>query len=109
MRLLISLAFAYYLGLSVDSKAGTILWTNVNGGSWSSAANWSPNQAPASTDTAVITNAGVYNVIVDAATTVAGLTLGGTSGSQTLLVNGQSLAVNGTHLINSNGFETLLS
>lgn len=35
------------------ADAATINWTNTAAGNWSVAANWSPNQVPASSDNAV--------------------------------------------------------
>ena len=72
------------LFLSPSAHASTMVWTNSAGGLWSTAANWSPNQVPGSSDTAVITNGGNYTVVLDANALVAGLMLGGGSGTQML-------------------------
>ena len=40
------------------SHATAITWTNASGGNWITAANWSPNLVPVSSDDAFITNAG---------------------------------------------------
>ena len=71
-------------------------WTNASGGAWSVAANWSPNGAPLGTDVAVITLAGSYTVNLDGSPTIAGLVVGGGSGTQTLAMNGQTLVLNGS-------------
>src|SRR5262245_12125322 len=71
------------------------VWSNGAGGYWSTAPNWSPNQVPAASDTAVISNSGVYTVTVDANMTVSGLRVGGAEGGQTLIINGPTLMVNG--------------
>jgi hypothetical protein len=68
-----------------SAGANTIAWTNLNGGNWSLAPNWNPNQVPTNTDAALITNAGTYAIQVDVDPNVQGLTLGGSSGIQTLL------------------------
>ena len=52
--------------------ASAINWTNIAGGNWSVAANWSPNQVPGSADDAVITNAGTYTVTLDTSPTSKG-------------------------------------
>ena len=94
-----------FLAGGISAQGATIIWTNAAGGNWSMAANWSPNQTPGSADTAVITNAGNYTVTLDVSTPIAGLVLGTTSGAntQTLLVNGQTLTVNGHATVNSDG------
>jgi uncharacterized repeat protein (TIGR03803 family) len=65
----------------------SITWTNASGGSWNNAANWSPNQVPGPTDTAII-NTGTATVSTD--TTVGTLNLGNgavLNGSATLTIN----------------------
>src|SRR5258708_11715164 len=86
-----------------SSRADTITWTNINGGNWSSAANWDPNQVPSTNDTALITLAGPYTVSLDISITVSNLTLGGDSGVQTLAINGATLTISGSGSIASNG------
>jgi hypothetical protein len=34
------------------TRAADIVWTNTAGGNWNVAANWNPNQAPSTNDTA---------------------------------------------------------
>src|SRR5262245_56877597 len=80
-----------------------IVWTNISGGTWSTAANWSPNQVPTASDTAWITNNGTYSVTNNAASAANTFVLGGTSGTQTFnhtsgtfsLGNGGSSSANG--------------
>jgi hypothetical protein len=52
------------------ADAAPITWTNANGGNWSAAVNWSPNQVPGNSDDAIITNAGTYTVKLDISPTV---------------------------------------
>lgn len=68
-----------------------IVWTNTSGGDWATAANWSPNKVPGSTDAALITNAGTYSVNITATVTVTNLQVGGASGTQTLTNSGGTL------------------
>ena len=91
--------------LAGPGRAAQITWTNTAGGNWSSPANWSPNQLPAATDTAVITNDGNYTVTMDVSPAVAGLVVGATTGgkTQTLLANGQTLTLNGQVTVNAQG------
>ena len=75
---------ALFLGALLSARAATITWTNAAGGNWGTAANWNPNQVPGASDTALITSSGTYTVTLDSDVTLASLTLGGTSGTQTL-------------------------
>jgi urease beta subunit len=84
-------------------RAATITWTNTAGGNWSVTNNWTPNQVPGSSDDAVITASGTYIVTLDASATVASLTLGGTSGTQSFLANANTLTLNGASTVGSNG------
>jgi hypothetical protein len=89
------------------SHAASIAWTNTADGNWSVAVNWSPNSVPGANDLAFITNNGTYSVALDTSPAVAGLTLGGASGTQTLSMNGQTLSLNGPLTVNPNGSYTL--
>ncbi len=64
--------------------ACTDTWTNTGGGDWNTAADWSEGTVPTISDVACITNPGTYTVTLSTTETVGGLTLGGTTGSQTL-------------------------
>ncbi len=46
------------------ARAANIVWANPAGGSWHVATNWSPNFVPSAADTALVTNAGSYNVVI---------------------------------------------
>jgi hypothetical protein len=94
---------ALLLCLGTSARAVTIIWTNTAGGNWSVANNWNPNQAPGSSDNAVITNNGTYLVTLDTNVTVANLTLGGSSDQQTLTTSGKNLTVNSASAVNANG------
>ena len=83
------------LAVVLPAVAEVKVWTNSNGGSWNAPANWSPNGAPSTNDMAVITNNGAYTVTLDMSPTIAGLTLGGGTGTQTLATAWQTLALNG--------------
>ncbi len=88
---------------TIAANSATMTWTNTSGGNWSVAANWSPNQVPGSSDNAIITASGTYTVTFNASATIAGLTLGGTSGTQIFSLGGNTLTLNGLATINSNG------
>ena len=87
---------------SVVTRAVDIAWTNISGGVWSAAANWSPNNVPGASDNAYITNAGTYTVTLDTSPTLAALRIGGNSGTQTLANPSQTLTLNGPGLLETN-------
>jgi hypothetical protein len=94
------LAFSAMTALVASAQACTDEWTNTSGGSWGTASNWSKDAVPGNTDEACITHAGTYTVTLEPYTgelsrpengdTVKSLTLGGSSGHQTLDIEGQS-------------------
>lgn len=99
-----SQALVFCLLLMANQVGATaIFWTNASGGSWSSAANWSPNQVPSSADDTFITSDGAYVVVQDADAIVASLTLGGSSGSQTLSNANYTLTTANAGVIGTNG------
>ena len=102
-RLLVFVAFVVLALGSNTGRSNPITWTNSSGGNWNVAANWSPNQVPASTDDAYITNNGSYTVTLNASATVGSLTLGGTSGTQSFVANANTLTLNGASSVGSNG------
>jgi fibronectin-binding autotransporter adhesin len=62
-------------------------WTNNKGGSWLTAENWSKKSVPTSSEEVCITENGTYTVELNGAgATVKALTIGGSSGTQTLSV-----------------------
>jgi hypothetical protein len=69
-------------------------WTNTAGGSWSEPNNWSKKAVPASGEEVCITEPGTYTVTLttNTTTTVKSLTIGGSSGTQTLAVGNVSNA-----------------
>ncbi len=87
----------------IPATAATISWTNMSGGNWSTAANWSPNQVPGPADSALITSNGSYTVALDVSATIASLTLGGVSGNQTLTNSGNALALVNASTVGTNG------
>jgi hypothetical protein len=90
-------------------QAADIVWTNTAGGNWNVAANWFPNQVPTASDTAWITNNGIYTVTLNVSTNIAGLWLGGTSGTQMLSHATYTLTVSGPGGSSPNGVYTLAS
>ncbi len=91
----------------LDSHGADVVWTNLAGGDWTRAANWSPNQVPGVGDQAVITNAGTYTVIVSAPANPAGLLLGGAAGTQILSNLSFTLTLAGPSSVKPNGILAL--
>ena len=80
-------------------------WTNTASAAWNNAANWSPNGVPGAGDTAVMTN-GI--VSLSTTTTVGGIILGTNAGAlTTLLLNNQTLVLNGPLTVNPSAFFTV--
>ncbi|MFN7966949.1 MAG: right-handed parallel beta-helix repeat-containing protein, partial [Acidobacteriota bacterium] len=78
-------------------------WNNAAGGNWSVGTNWTPNGVPATTDDVQITLAGTYTVTLDVSSTVASLTLGAATGTQTLSIAANTLTLSGASSVSSNG------
>jgi hypothetical protein len=85
------------------ARAATIAWTNTSGGSWSVAANWSPNSVPVASSDVFVTNNGTYTVTMDVSPTISSLTLGGISGQQTLTNTSKTLTLSLASVVNTNG------
>ena len=85
---------------------GTLTWTNVNGGLWSVASNWSLGRVPQAGDSVVITLSGTYTVTMDVNFTGTTITLGAASGTQMLAMSGRTLTLTGGLRIGSNGVFT---
>jgi hypothetical protein len=97
-----AVAWVVLAALAGGLHAADITWVNLAGGFWSTAANWNPNQVPGPLDHAWITNSGTYTVTNNSDVIVAGLTLGGEGGEQTLNLLRAVLALNGDGSGNSN-------
>src|ERR1700730_2480690 len=88
---LIGLGLVVIIGLAVWAPASahasgcTDSWTNASGGNWFNPSNWSKLEPPKTTDEACITLNGTYTVeIIGNSFQVKSITIGGTSGTQTL-------------------------
>jgi hypothetical protein len=94
---------AILLLLGASAPAATISWTNVNGGDWSVAANWNPNQVPGAADDVLITADGNYTVRLDISANISSLAVGGGSGTQTLTNPASPLNIANSGVVNANG------
>src|SRR5262249_28934299 len=78
------------------SSAGptcTKTWQNGVNGSWSDGTKWSPPGVPTSSDNVCITVNGTYTVVAPGASIAGTLTTGGSSGAQTLALQGNCSVV----------------
>jgi len=91
----------------VLAPSGQVAWTNAAGGTWSAGANWSSGTPPGPTDTAFITLGGTFVVTLDVNATLAGLVLGGASGTQTVTGTARTLTLNGPGTVGPNGVLSL--
>ncbi|HXB63890.1 MAG TPA: PKD domain-containing protein [Solirubrobacteraceae bacterium] len=81
------LALALWAPSAAHASGCTDTFTNTAGGNWSTASNWSKKAPPASEEEACITDNGTYTVTLSATSvSVKSLTIGGSSGTQTLTV-----------------------
>jgi len=95
-------AICLWLLALTQTRSANVVWTNLAGGNWNTAVNWSPNQVPGAIDTAWITNAGSYTVTNSATLAVTALRLGATNGTQTLRLAAGTFAATNT-AVSSNG------
>jgi hypothetical protein len=86
-----------------------ISWKNGVNGNFGTAANWNPGTVPTTANIAQINLNGTYTVLLNLNRTLSGLTLGGSSGTQTLNNNGFNLALNGASTVGANGVLNLTS
>ncbi len=86
----------------------TFTW-NGDSGNWSETTNWTPNGVPASTDDVLITAEGTYSVTMDVDVSINNLTIGGSTGIQTLTLSDRILTIAGEAIVNSTGALSITS
>ena len=99
----LALWFGAWLLCAFSARATVLVWTNLTGGNWSAATNWSPNLVPSTNDDAFVTNGGTYDVSLDVSPTINSLTVGGSDGVQTVHTGASVLTVNHASDIGANG------
>jgi hypothetical protein len=92
LRLAVPFALAGLLAAHPAGAQCTTSWVAAVSGNWSDQLKWD-NGAPDAADYACITVAGTYTVTLNVSTTVGSLTLGGATGTQTLLISGNALTM----------------
>jgi phage baseplate assembly protein gpV len=80
-----------------------ISWNNAAGGNWGTAANWDPAQVPTAAADVLITLDGTYTVTINVAAAAASLTLGDSTGVQTLAMAANSLTLGGASNVGASG------
>ena len=101
---IVAVAATLGLGVPAAPAATCDTWTNAAGGAWETGTNWSMNAPPTSGQYACITMALSAPVVLTSSPTVAGLTLGGSSGAAELEANGnQTLTLGGSSTIADTG------
>jgi hypothetical protein len=80
----------------------TTRWKDPVNGNWNDSTRWSSG-VPDGNKVAVIDFDGTYTVTVNANANAAGLTLGGSSGAQHLLLNGNNLTLDGASVVRGSG------
>ncbi len=107
LRILGFLALATAFAWAPGARAATIHWNEPAGGRWHDAVNWLPQAVPGVGDDARITLDGTYTVTLDSVATVTRLTLGATSGAQTLFGREATLSVADSLVVEVNGLADL--
>ncbi|MFN7965043.1 MAG: hypothetical protein U0V87_05075 [Acidobacteriota bacterium] len=87
----------------VQAPLVTKSWNSTASGNWGDATKWTPSGVPTATDDVVITLAGTYTVTLNVSSQVASLTLGGSSGTQTLSMSANTLTLDGASSVTSFG------
>jgi len=89
--------------LAVPTTTAAVSWINPDGGNWSTATNWSSGTVPIAADDVLITLGGTYTVNLDVGATINSLTLGGTTGAQTLANSAQTLSLASASTVEARG------
>jgi hypothetical protein len=84
-------------------RATEYVFSNPDGGSWQTAANWTPNGVPGPGDRAIVAGTADYAVTLAAGVEVGSLVVGGQTGSQSLQVVGFALAVQTNAIVTAGG------
>ena len=86
--------------MTVGVTAADLVWIGGTG-NWNVAGNWSPGSVPNAADNAWITNSGTYTVMVPSGSsaTVNTVTIGSSSGTQTLSLDRATFTLNGASVV----------
>ena len=83
-----------------DLTGGVVRWTNLAGGDWVNPDNWNTGVVPGPSDNVFIgLDGGTYQVNLSTEVSISSLTLGGSIGTHTLVLDGSTLtAPAGVHV-----------
>ena len=90
--LILSSLFALMTVIPVAATGCTDSWINATGGAWETGTNWSTGSIPTGSDAVCITLPDVTVTISGSAESAASLTVGGASGTTTLVIGRPALA-----------------
>ena len=85
------------------ARAGDVSWMAAVDGVWSDGSKWTGGSAPGPLDTAIIDADGSYTVTLDASPTIAGIRLGGSSGTQVVAATAHTVTVSDSIHVAANG------
>ncbi len=91
------------VGASAAAPACTTSWTNPAGGDWSTASDWSTGVVPTSTQAACVTIPVSAPVVVQGTYAVGSLTVGGSTATSSVELDGANLAIGSKSTIESTG------
>ena len=77
-------------------------WNTASSGLWTTAGNWSTGVVPTSSDNVCITTNGTYTVTIEGAASAATITLGGSMGTQAVIIEG-TRAVDSSLMLSATG------
>ena len=97
MLMLLAATFLTEVSLAHDTPEPNF-WTNPNGGFWSNPNNWSFRSVPDDGESAFIRLDGTYTITLDVDNSPKDIDLGGSSGTQTLLISGRTFSFRGKDL-----------
>lgn len=81
---------------ALPAGAASIFWANAVSGDWSDPLNWNPQQVPGAADFAFINLAGTYTVTMDVDADILRFSVGASTGTQTLVMNGRVMTISST-------------
>ncbi len=93
MKVLPSIVLSTVLFCAAPPALAASSWNNPAGGNWGDAGNWIPAGVPGAADDVLITLDGTYAVTLNVAASIRSLSLGGTTGTQSLTISISALTL----------------
>jgi hypothetical protein len=95
---------AFFINTGISQTTHT--WIGGSG-NWSDINHWDSGMVPAASDNVIITGSGTYTVTLDLDATITDISLGGSSGRQTLSMSSRTFTINGNCTINDSGIVSI--